>query len=105
MGSTSSLTVQAINAILTFAIYPITLFDGSAKFLLFTILPAAFVGAVPAELVRAFSWSRLVQLLAAALILLALALLAFYRGLPPLRKRQRDSEPNLVGPQSSIVTV
>jgi ABC-2 type transport system permease protein len=81
MGSTSLLTAQAINAILTFAIYPITLFDGTAKFLLFTILPAAFVGAVPAEFVRAFSWSRLVQLLAVALVLLTLALSAFRRGL------------------------
>jgi ABC-2 type transport system permease protein len=81
MGNTSMLTAQAMNAILTFSIYPISLFDGTAKFLLFTVLPAAFMGALPAELVRSFSWLRLAQLLAAALGLLALALFVFRRGL------------------------
>jgi ABC-2 type transport system permease protein len=81
MGNTSMLTAQAVNAILTFSIYPITLFDGTAKFILFTILPAAFMGALPAELVRDFSWSRLAQLLVVALGLLALAVHTFRRGL------------------------
>ena len=81
MGNTSLLATQATNAILTFSIYPIRLFDGSAKFLLFTILPAAFMGALPAEFVHAFSWSRLAQILAAALFLLGLAVFTFRRGL------------------------
>jgi len=81
MGNTSLLTVQAINAIVTFSIYPITLFDGTARLLLFTILPAAFIGAVPAEFVREFSWMRLAQLLGAALVALTGALCTFRRGL------------------------
>jgi ABC-2 type transport system permease protein len=81
LGNTAMLAQQATNAILTFALYPITLFDGSAKFILFTIIPAAFVGAVPAEFVRAFSWSTFLQLLAGALIFLALAVGVFQRGL------------------------
>ncbi len=81
VGNTALLTMQATNAILTFSLYPITLFDGSAKFLLFTILPAAFVGAVPVEFVRSFDWSTLFQLLAAALIFLALAVFVFHHGL------------------------
>ncbi len=81
LGNTALLTMQATNAILTFSLYPITLFDGTAKFLLFTILPAAFIGAVPAGFVRAFSWSALGQLLAAALFFLLLATITFNRGL------------------------
>ena len=81
MGNASLLAAQATNAILTFSSYPIRLFDGSAKFLLFTILPAAFMGALPAEFVHAFSWSRLAQILAAALFLLSLAVFTFRRGL------------------------
>ena len=81
VGNTSLLTVQATNAILTFSLYPITLFEGSAKFILFTILPAAFIGAVPVEFVRAFDWATLLQLLAAALIFLSLAVFVFHRGL------------------------
>jgi ABC-2 type transport system permease protein len=81
LGNTALLTMQATNAILTFSLYPITLFDGSAKFLLFTILPAAFVGAIPAEFVRAFAWSTLAQLLAAVTVFFSLAILIFQRGL------------------------
>lgn len=81
LGNTTMLAQQATNAMLTFSLYPITLFDGSAKFILFTIIPAAFVGAVPAEFVRAFSWSTFLQLLGGALIFLALAVGSFQRGL------------------------
>jgi len=81
LGNTALLSQQATEAILTFSLYPITLFDGTAKFILFTIIPAAFIGAVPAEFVRAFNWFSLAQLLAGALIFLTLAVLAFQRGL------------------------
>ncbi len=81
LGNAAMLGRQAMNAMVTFAIYPITLFDGSAKFLLFTVLPAAFMGAVPAEFVRTFSWPGLLQLLLAAALLMAVAVSAFHRGL------------------------
>ena len=81
LGNANMLAAQATNAILTFALYPITLFDGTAKFLLFTVLPAAFVGAIPAEFVRAFSWGQFGQLLGAALLFLGLAVFLFHRGL------------------------
>ncbi len=81
MGSASQLGAQSTNALLTFALYPISLFDGTAKFVLFTILPAAFVGSVPAALVRAVTWPVLAQAAAAAAVLLALALAVFHRGL------------------------
>jgi ABC-2 type transport system permease protein len=81
LGNTALLTQQAINAVLTFSLYPITLFDGTAKFLLFTLIPAAFIGAVPAEFVRSFSWTTLLQLLAGAVIFLSLAVFAFQHGL------------------------
>ncbi len=81
LGNANLLVSQVTNAFLTFALYPLTLFDGAAKFLLFTILPAAFIGAVPAEFVRSFSWRTLGELLAATLIFLGLAIWVFYRGL------------------------
>jgi ABC-2 type transport system permease protein len=81
MGNATMLASQAQNAIITFAIYPITLFDGTAKFLLFTIIPAAFIGAVPVEFIRAFSWENLVLLSGASGGFLALSVFVFYRGL------------------------
>ena len=81
MGNASMLALQASNALVTFALYPLTLFDGTAKLLLFTIIPAAFVGAVPAEFVRSFSVERLALMLGAAFVIFVLAIAVFYRGL------------------------
>jgi len=81
IGSASLLSAHAINAILTFALYPITLFDGGARLILFTLIPAAFIGAVPVEIIRSFTWLRLGELILAALAFLLLALTLFHRGL------------------------
>jgi ABC-2 type transport system permease protein len=81
LGSANMIARQATNAIITFSLYPITLFDGTAKLVLLTILPAAFVGAIPVEFVRSFSWQTLIQLSGAALILFSLSLIIFHRGL------------------------
>lgn len=81
LGTGGTLTGIAINAIVTFALYPITLFNNSAKLILFLIIPAAFMGAVPAGFVRGFSWSLLGQMSLAALGFLALALILFRLGL------------------------
>jgi len=81
MGTASLLTNTAVAAMVTFALYPITLFDNTAKFLLFTLDPAALMGAVPADFVHAFSWSTLAQLLIGAITLLAVALWLFRTGL------------------------
>jgi ABC-2 type transport system permease protein len=81
IGNAQMLSSQAINALVSFASYPITLFDGTAKLLLFTLIPAAFMGGVPAEFVRSSSWEALLQLIAGASVFLGLALFTFYRGL------------------------
>ncbi len=80
-GNAAQLSQQATNAMVTFSIYPITLFDDSARLILFTVVPAALIGAVPAEFIRHFEWTTLAQLLAAALVLLTLATTVFRRGL------------------------
>lgn len=81
MGNASMLAMQASNALITFALYPLTLFDGTAKLLLFTVIPAALVGSVPAEFVRNFDLVQLLLLLGGAALLLALSIFVFYRGL------------------------
>jgi ABC-2 type transport system permease protein len=65
----------------TFAIYPITLFDRMAKLILFTVIPAALIGAVPAEFTRQFTWQTLALLLGGAVVFLALAIVVFQLGL------------------------
>jgi ABC-2 type transport system permease protein len=80
-GTMSNLSGLMLNAMLTFGIYPITIFDSYAKLILFTIIPAALMGAVPAEFIRAFSWQVLGELLLGATGFLALAIFVFHKGL------------------------
>ncbi len=81
LGDARMLGQQASGALVTLAIYPVSLFDGSSKLALYTIIPAALVGAVPAQFVRSFSWSLLGQLAVAASIMSIVALVVFSRGL------------------------
>ena len=52
LGNASGLAEQAMNAMLTFAMYPSDIFQGVVRFMMFTLLPAAFVGLVPLQVVR-----------------------------------------------------
>ena len=81
LGMISNLSSLAINAIITFGIYPITLFDNYARLILFTVIPAALIGSLPAEFIRAFTWETLAELLAGALVFLLLAGTIFRLGL------------------------
>ena len=81
IGNAQLLATNVVYAVITFSSYPIVLFDGTARFLLLTILPAGLIGAIPAELVRSFSWLRLLELCGATMIFLSLAVFLFYRGL------------------------
>jgi len=81
LGTGGTFTGIAINAMITFALYPITLFNNTAKLLLFIVIPAAFMGAVPAGFVRSFSWSSLGLMALAAAGFLSLAILLFRLGL------------------------
>ena len=80
-GVISSFSNLMFNALLTFGIYPITLFDNYAKLILFTVIPAALVGAIPAEFIAQFTWQTLAELLFAAMVFLGLAVTVFRLGL------------------------
>jgi ABC-2 type transport system permease protein len=81
LGMMSNLSALALSALLTFGIYPITLFDNFAKLILFTVIPAALVGAVPAEFIRSFTWQTLAELLVGAAVFLLIAIAVFRLGL------------------------
>jgi ABC-2 type transport system permease protein len=81
LGNAQALAGLLMNAILTFALYPISLFDGPAKFILFTLIPAALVGSLPASLVRGLIWQNLLGLIVGACLLLGLAVFVFHLGM------------------------
>ena len=81
LGDVPALNIAATNAIITFAIYPSKLFEAGTRLLLFTLVPALLVGAVPAELVRGFDWGNAGMLVLGTLVFFLLAGGVFYRGL------------------------
>ncbi len=81
LGNASGLAEQAMNAMLTFAMYPSDIFQGAVRFLMLTLLPAAFVGALPLNIVRGLDLGGLAILAAAAAIISILSGATFYLGL------------------------
>jgi ABC-2 type transport system permease protein len=69
------------NAILIFASYPLDLFGGATKVLLFTAVPAAFVTGLPARLVRSFDLGEALLLPAVAALFALLGWSLFQLGL------------------------
>ncbi|HVM08697.1 MAG TPA: ABC-2 family transporter protein [Acidimicrobiales bacterium] len=68
-------------AMLVFASYPVDVFGGAARMFLFTVIPAAFVAAVPARLVDDFDLGVAATCLAAAAVFAALGWVMFHAGL------------------------
>jgi ABC-2 type transport system permease protein len=66
VGNADNLATQAINALLTFSTYPIEIFPAAVRWLLYTLIPSALVGSVPAGLLSDFSWDRMALLIAFA---------------------------------------
>lgn len=56
--------MQAINALITFGLYPVEIFPGVVRVLLYTLIPAAFVGSLPVSLLSDFDRGRLAVLVA-----------------------------------------
>jgi len=81
LGNASGLAEQAMNAMLTFAMYPSDIFQGVVRFMMFTLLPAAFVGLVPLQVARGLDLNGLALLAGAALTITFAASTTFYAGL------------------------
>jgi ABC-2 type transport system permease protein len=81
LGAVQPLARQVSEFLVTFSIYPDTLFTGGLRFALFTVLPAAFVTWLPVSLVREFTWAGLAAVVGGALAFAAAARAAFALGL------------------------
>ena len=81
LGNAQQLSQQANGAIVTFALYPHTLFTGWARLFLFTVIPAGFVGGVPVEVVTGRNPLLLLGLVLVVIAIWSLATAVFYFGL------------------------
>lgn len=80
-GNTQYASQQLSNATLAFAMYPHTLFRGLSRFMLYTIIPAFFIGAVPVEIIKNRDGRLLLLLWGVVVIVWVLATAVFYGGL------------------------
>ena len=81
LGRTESASRQLYEVTLMFSLYPDTLFTGPMRWILFTAIPAGFVGYLPAEAIRAPSLWTASALGAAVVAYAVVASSVFARGL------------------------
>ncbi|MCP5098932.1 MAG: hypothetical protein GY943_25555 [Chloroflexi bacterium] len=80
MGNSQYSSQQLYLAVMTFAMYPNSLFSGVTRVLLYTLIPAGFVGAVPVQMIQTHSSELLLVMLLAAVVLWGVATAVFYTG-------------------------
>lgn len=71
----------AFTAITVLSTYPAAIYSGLVKLVVFTVIPAAFIGSVPAEVVIEPTLDQTLMLVAAALVAWVTALVVFHAGL------------------------
>ena len=65
----------------TLTIYPEKMFPGAIKFVMYTVIPAAYVAHVPVKLMEEFSLAGICIMLSAAIFFVSLMLLLYSKGL------------------------
>jgi ABC-2 type transport system permease protein len=81
LGNAQYASQQMTQSMVTFALYPNTLFSGLARLILYTLIPAGFVGAVPVNIIRGRDLTLLLALIGAALVMWGIATTLFYASL------------------------
>ena len=93
LGNTEGFTQQAFGALISFSTYPMDIFRGAVRLLLFTILPAGFITFVPLQLLHRFSWELLAAMTGFTVLFMGIAVSVFFLGL------RRYESGNLMGMQ------
>ena len=81
LGNAEAFAGFAGEMLLSFALYPGSIFKGPALWILHSLIPAALVAYLPARLIKSFDPAFFLLVLAADGALIALGLFVFYRGL------------------------
>ncbi len=94
LGNTEGLAQQMLAALVTFSTYPMNVFNGAIRLLLFTLIPAGFISFVPMQLLHHFTWPLLLALVGFVALLMTGAIILFQLGL------RRYESGNLLGMQA-----
>jgi len=93
LGNTEGLAQQLLGTLITFSTYPMNIFSGTVRLLLFTVIPAGFISFVPLQLLHQFSWPLLAALFGFTTLIVFVAMGVFHLGL------RRYESGNLLGMQ------
>ncbi len=93
LGNTEGLVQQMYGALVTFSTYPMNIFNGAVRVLLFTLIPAGFISFVPLQLLHRFTWPLLGLMIGATALIVLVAVGVFELGL------RRYESGNLLGMQ------
>jgi len=93
LGNTEGLAQQLLGALVTFSTYPMYIFNGAVRLLLFTIMPAGFISFVPLQLLHRFTWPLLAAMVGFTVLITLVATGIFNLGL------RRYESGNLLGMQ------
>jgi len=81
LGNCHQLSKQIFEFLLTFSNYPESIYTGFVKLFLFTLIPSAFIGFIPVNIVRDFSITSILGLGLFSVFYLAIAIYVFHLGL------------------------
>jgi ABC-2 type transport system permease protein len=81
LGDTSTLSRQLHEFVISFSVYPQTIYSGLLRIAIFTVMPAGLIGWLPVEALRDFRWTRAIALAGAAALYALLAAGLFRAGL------------------------
>lgn len=79
--SMETLARQLMEFLIVFSVYPQSAFTGPVKWMLFTLIPAGFIGYLPVQILREFSWYNLFSVVGGAIFYSILAIGVFHAGL------------------------
>lgn len=81
IGSSGELTKSALFSLYTLASYPLEIFKGYIKFIMLTIIPAAFVTGVPVKLLKIFDFKSFLIMIIFTIIFATIAVIIFKFGI------------------------
>lgn len=81
LGRVETIATQLWELLITFSLYPEPLFGGTLRLVLFTVLPAGFVGYMPVRILHAPSLASVAVLVCVAISYVCVAVWLFERGL------------------------
>ncbi len=81
LGRIENVSKKYLDSIYLFSIYPTNIYSGFIQMIMFTLIPAGIIGYLPVELIREFSFLKLILLISSSCLFLLISIFVFFRGL------------------------